>query len=54
MNLDTHIKYIHQVFDESTIGIKRILFWYRGSTILGRMKYKQEIRSYESYKSQPP
>jgi hypothetical protein len=34
MNLDTYIKHIHQIFDESTICLKRILFWYRGSIIL--------------------
>jgi hypothetical protein len=28
INLDTYVKHIYQVFDESTICLKRILFWY--------------------------
>jgi hypothetical protein len=32
-NLDTYIKYIHQAFDESTVGLKQILFKYRGGII---------------------
>jgi hypothetical protein len=33
MNLDTYLKYIHQVFDEFTVSLKQILFWYRESIL---------------------
>ncbi|ONL97501.1 MADS box interactor-like [Zea mays] len=34
MNLDTYIKYIHQVLYESNNYLKRILIWDRGSSFL--------------------